>query len=75
MAEPVMIMVELDEMGVIGGIYTAGVPVRYVIVNYDTQGALPGDTRKVDGVSAYVDGGDAFADGPAVLAAFKAWEG
>ena len=74
MAEPVMIMIEIDG-GVVAGVYTAGVPVRFVIVDYHPEGAPKAETRAVDGVPAFVNGGDAIADGPAVLKAFEAWDG
>jgi hypothetical protein len=76
MSEPVKIMIVMDD-GFIGGIYTAGVPVDYVIVNYGVDTAAQVDrkeARMVDGVPAFVDGGKAFVDGPSTLAAFEAWE-
>jgi hypothetical protein len=75
MSEPVKIMIVMDD-GFIGGIYSAGVPVNYVIVNYDVapRDIALRDTRDVDGVPAFVDGGAAVVDGPGTLAAFEAWE-
>lgn len=74
MGEPVKVLVEIDG-GRVCGVYTAGVPVAFVVVDYNRAGGDPRELRKVDGVEAYVQHGEAFPDGSAVLKAFEAAEG
>jgi hypothetical protein len=78
MSEPVKIVIVLDG-GLVQGVITAGVPVEYVVVDYDTDSPDPADLvavpqnrgRESDDVEkAYVgEPYDADVDGPWVLAA------
>lgn len=65
MAEPVLIAITVQG-GVMQGVLTAGVPVRFVLVDYDADGA---NVPQADGSTApaFVAMGDADQDGPRVL--------
>lgn len=68
MSEPVKIAIVM-EGGLVQSVITAGVPVEFVVVDYDTEGAALDETVLIpqDGGGterAFVRLGDAEADGP-----------
>lgn len=74
MAEPIKIAIVI-EGGVLQAVLTAGVPVHYVLVDYDSDGVEPENIREIpqEGgytAPAFVEAGEAEADGAFVLQTF-----
>ncbi len=73
MSEPIKIAV-IIEGGLVQSVLSAGVPVEYVVIDYDTEGADDADLLDVPQagggtVPAFAHRRDAEIDGPFVLAA------
>ena len=70
--QPVKIVIVLDG-GIVQDVITAGIPVEYVVVDYDVSGADPSEETAIpqdDGrtAQAYITSGDAEPNGPWALA-------
>lgn len=75
MGEPIKICIVL-EGGLVQSVLTAGVPVEYVVIDYDTDGADASELASIPQDSggeepAFVGLGYSEANGPFVLQAFE----